>query len=478
MNPVRLYYRAFFCTAAILSSCNPSFGAVTDSNAATAGTAPSDTAQNDSANERLLQWNRETLVTDYERHGNHNPKWDSSAKLALETFAKVRAGARPPQKYAPTITGAAKAAITNGCDDPMVKYLYARFVLPNEKHTSMDHAELYASVAQAMSKGRRPPIRKFYAALRAAEAYNLGAASTVPQLHHWRDEAKRFLAEVANDEATPGPEIAEAWTSLLDSIGKGRPEYDDFYLSFEPAIFKNWPSEPGICLLKGRFYADYAWEARGSGYADSVTADGWSLYEKRLNIAESALTKAWSLNPRDERIARAMLTVELGQGRGRARMEQWFQRAMTLNPNYYDACWAKLYYLEPKWYGSRDAMLEFAGECLNSDKWGGHVPYIVVDAHQEIANTLGPDARRNYWKRPEVWTDIHQAFVKFFRLNPDEKGFHHNYALYAYRAEQWDELSKQIALLGPVNYDYFGGREEYDEMVRLAKEHAAKAQSP
>jgi hypothetical protein len=72
-----------------------------------------------------------------------------------------------------------------------------------------------------------------------------------------------------------------------------------------------------------------------------------------------------------------MITVELGQGRGRPRMEQWFQRAMSLSPNYYEACYAKLHYLQPKWFGSNEDMLEFAGECVNSSKWGGHVPLIL-----------------------------------------------------------------------------------------------------
>lgn len=441
------------------------------------GAASSDKAQKDS-DDHVPQWNRETLVIDYQRHGSRNPKWDDSAILALETFAKIRGGSKPPKQYIPAIADATKTAITNGCDDPMIKYLYARFVLPNEKHTSEDHANIYASIADALEKGKRSPIRKFYAALRASEGFNMQTASTVAALHHWREEAKRYLLEVANDKEAPGKEVAEAWTLLLDTVGKKAKEYDDFYFSLESIVFKNWPSEPDLYLQKGRFYADYAWKARGNGYADSVTSQGWSQYGQRLDVAEAALTKAWELNPHDERIARAMLTVELGQGKGRPRMEQWFQRAMALNTNYYDACWAKLYYLQPKWYGSRDQMLEFAAECLNSTKWGGHVPLIVIDAHDEIAKTLGPDARQAYWKRPEVWTDLHMAFEKFFRLNPDATGWHHNFALYAYRAEQWDELNKQIGLLGPVNYDYFGGKENFDEMVRLAKEHSVKTRSP
>src|SRR3954467_7269303 len=43
--------------------------------------------------QKRLQWNRKTLVEDYKQHGNHDPKWDSAAKEALEQFANIRAHA-------------------------------------------------------------------------------------------------------------------------------------------------------------------------------------------------------------------------------------------------------------------------------------------------------------------------------------------------------------------------------------------------
>ncbi len=42
------------------------------------------------------------------------------------------------------------------------------------------------------------------------------------------------------------------------------------------------------------------------------------------------------------------------------------------------------------------------------------------------------------------------------------------------RAEQWEVLNRQIPLLGEINYEYFGGKDEFDHMVKLAKEHARK----
>src|SRR5437660_12120246 len=89
----------------------------------------------DKRSEYRLKWNLETLVGDYERCGRRNPKWDESAKRGLSCFAQLRSlgysikGNEALQK----IPAAIKAAITNGCDDPLVRYLRARFVMESEQ---------------------------------------------------------------------------------------------------------------------------------------------------------------------------------------------------------------------------------------------------------------------------------------------------------------------------------------------------------
>jgi hypothetical protein len=48
----------------------------------------------------------------------------------------------------------------------------------------------------------------------------------------------------------------------------------------------------------------------------------------------------------------------------------------------------------------------------------------------------------------------------------------------AYRAQQWAELKRELALLGPVNYDYFGGKAEFEKIVQAANEHSEARKSP
>src|SRR5437763_636781 len=150
-------------------------------------------------------------------------------------------------------------------------------------------------------------------------------------------------------------------------------------------------------------------------------------------------------------------------------MEQWFKRGNDLNPDYYDIFYAKLYYLEPKWYGSPEDMLEFGRECVASKKWGEHVPLILRDAHEALAKYVAAPDREKYWKQPEVWADLKSAFEKFFKLNPEETGWRHNYAQYAYRAEDWGVLNHQLPLLGYTNFEFFGGQQVFEKMVRAAQ---------
>ena len=80
-----------------------------------------------------------------------------------------------------------------------------------------------------------------------------------------------------------------------------------------------WPNEAVSWLLKGQAGVDMAWQARGNGYANTVSAEGWKTFRERLAGAESDLEKAWQLDPKDVRIPLLMMTVCLGNEKGRPR---------------------------------------------------------------------------------------------------------------------------------------------------------------
>lgn len=425
--------------------------------------------------QQRLAWNLKTLVGPYESAGFANPEWDASAKLALTEFARIRARAtETDEPWQQIISTNCDLAVKTGCDDPMIAYLHTKFFL-NQTNSPITFADAFSKTAQDMQESSYPSIRKFYACFRAAQQiqYTWGTNHLAEENNFW-NLAITNLSTALQDKSMPVAEVDEACNEAADNLLLNTNERTTFYDQVELPLFNNWTNASVSWLLKGQYCIDFAWYERGSGYANTVTTKGWELFTEHLNEAKKSLAHAWELNPKDPHIPIKMITVELGQGNGRDQMELWFSRAMALNPNSYDACSAKLYYLEPKWYGSTNDMLDFGRECVTNQAWGGHIPLILLDAHKSIQRQYVDGLEKtNYWKQPEVWTDLKSAFDRFFELNPNAVGWYHDYAWYAYQAGQWDTLNKIIPKLGPINYNFFGGTNEFDKMIQLAKEHAS-----
>ena len=431
------------------------------------------------AKEQRLAWNLKTLVEAYEKAGHTNPKWDEPARAALTEFARSRSqSVVSNEAWGWIISTNCIAAMDVGCADPMIQYLYIRFSM-NQTNGAQAFTGKFCQTARDMQPSTYPPVRKFYAAARASEQVIYTYGTNTAKQAVW-GEMMSLLAQnvepALNDKTMPAREAYEIANEALYLMSGDTNQYHQAYQCVEKSMLENWPDDYTTWLLKGRAYIDMAWHARGSGWAYTVTDKGWEHFKERLATAQEALEHAWELYPKDPEIAHQMMTVMLGQGGGRDRMELWFNRAMMLDPDDYEACSKKLYYLEPKWYGSREAMLDFGRECVQNTNWTGNVPLVLVDAHWNYCRGYIEQAEQtNYWKQPDVWPDIKSAYERYFELYPHATGTYEYYAWYAYHAEQWTTLNELIPKLGPETYYRFGGKDQFDKMVQLTKEHAGSS---
>ncbi len=387
-----------------------------------------------------LQWNRKSLVQAYDTIGKRSPRWDKDARRALEMFAEMHSHVEDFTEIPIAILDAAHAAVTNGCDDALIRYFNMRWEDRTESFQLPQRIAESIERATALEKTQYSPFRKFNAYFHITDY--------LP--NEYAPKAGEYFLQALQDKMMPIEEVYSSTMGLVDRLQHSE-KFLDFYNRAEPILMKNWPNDSEIWTIKGYFYIQYAWVARGDGLADTVTEEGARLMEERLGKAEKALTKAWEINPHDARIARWMLTLELGQRKGRDRMEMWFQRAMRLNTNYYEACVCKLYYLEPKWYGSREDMLEFGHQCVTNSNWGPAIPLILVDAHEKFAEYLSPSERGNYWKDPTVWNDIKLAYNAVFSRTPDIS-YRKKFLQYALRAGDQAEIIRQLALIEKVEH--------------------------
>ena len=209
---------------------------------------------------------------------------------------------------------------------------------------------------------------------------------------------------------------------------------------------KREPNSHLAASFLGVFYTEYAWHARGGGFANTVPEERWNLFADRLHKAQPMLKKAYEMSPNDNMAASSMISVCMGLNLPRSEMEQWFERAIAPNPDDLQPYKAKLQYLQPRWHGTVQEMLEFVQECVKDAPPGSLRPLILVDAMEDLGGpcySLG----RQYFLRPEVWAGIQAVMESRLAQYPDHLDVRRRYVAHALFAHQDEAAIKQILYL-------------------------------
>ncbi|MBW8865622.1 MAG: hypothetical protein JF609_12020, partial [Verrucomicrobia bacterium] len=228
-----------------------------------------------------LDWSLKTTVEAYRKNGATDTRWDGPAERALTEFARVRAqktGDNEPVNQ--IISTNVAAAVAAGCTDPMVNYLFIKYSM---SYTNSKEAFIaaFCKTANEMEKSSYPPIRKFYAGFRATQYYvwaNNWPASWPEELSNIKRQTTDQLSAILADGTTPTPEIYDACHEFLESEKTSKDFFPQVWKCMEPLIFKYWPDDSSSWLLKGEANIHLAWQARGGGYANTVTDAGWKLF--------------------------------------------------------------------------------------------------------------------------------------------------------------------------------------------------------
>lgn len=195
-------------------------------------------------------------------------------------------------------------------------------------------------------------------------------------------------------------------------------------------------------------YLGYAWDARGTGYGNTVSESGGRLFGERNADAKQILEEASALPTKCPEWYVAMLMVAQNQGWDMADARSLFEKATKFEPGYYYYARAFAYYLLPKWSGEAGATEKFMQEV--ADRTGGDrgdILYFQVATHV-ICNCEG-DPNLS-WDRIEKGFEAAEKQYGVSMLNLNLIAFlafynkYHHDAFVADKAltrigEQWDE---------------------------------------
>jgi hypothetical protein len=226
-------------------------------------------------------------------------------------------------------------------------------------------------------------------------------------------------------------------------------------------------------MVDGDFLVDYAWKARGSGLAKTVTPEGGKLFEERIAQAHKRLVRAHELAPDRPEAATVMIAVAMASGMDRAHMEVWFTRAMEADPDNINACLAKITYLQPKWHGSLDEVVDFADQCLRTKNWSSYIPLTAAAGVTDLYQCFPREVFRGTISHPLIWNRVEAAYNGMLAAYPDDRSTRTMYAVWCSRAGQWKLAKEQFDTLGDnVWLERFKNKEEWQNMVRIVRKNA------
>lgn len=377
----------------------------------------------------------------YKNYGQHNPTTDAAAVNFLESWILCHYGTPAEQTNIPPLATLSDQLATNpACTDPLVLAVAA--INAVELHEAIRRLERAVS---GFEKSRHKAYPKFFATVTLATKLIQDKNDRQPVLDA---AAIQHLKETLRDGSLRDTDQDVIADILI--FGWGRGFFDRNTATVCSTVQASGDSFAWLALvLEGESEIRQAWQARGGGYADSVSDKGWRGFIEHLAKARTQFTKAWKLHPELPLAATRMIYVSLGDS-NLTEMRLWFDRAVAAQIDYTKA-WADLRWgLRPRWYGDRKAMLALGITALNTRRFDTDVPRMFFDAVSDLESELEQPPGEHIYSRREIWPHL-QAMYEGYIAEPSQiaarDGWRNTFSAVAYIARKYDVAQRQLAAL-------------------------------
>ena len=225
-----------------------------------------------------------------------------------------------------------------------------------------------------------------------------------------------------------GPQTATdaAWNAQFAKLQE--------WIAAEPAS-----ATPRIALADA--YIEYAWKARGSGWANTVTPEAVKQFLDRIGQARAILEAAEKIRNGDPEWYRAMQLVELAQAWPRDQADALVEAALSNEPGYYYSAQQQAIYLLPKWDGKPGETEEFAEKV--ADRIGnaeGDAVYFQIAAGVNCCQRTEAPAM--------VWERVRRGYFALERLYGTNLFERNAMAFLALKAGDTETAQAQFAKIG------------------------------
>jgi hypothetical protein len=393
------------------------------------------------ANRRAREFRIRQWLDGYELRGQKNPALDAEVEQFIRVWIARNYGGVGVNNPMSLAAESDRLAGNPACTDPLVLAVAA-----NESLSRADSSNRFERALAAFPGSQHKAYPKFNALVLLASKSGKDSARASELLAPALEQLQKCFAD---GSFTPDDqqEIAEIF---VNGWGAG------FFSSNAPAVCRivheAGPDYHWLALvLGGQLEISEAWAARGGGYANTVTDQGWQQFHLHLAAAKIALTDAWNLQPGFPLAPCQMMEVSLGDS-DLTGMRIWFDRTLAAQVDYPGA-WSEMRWgLRPRWYGNEEAMLALGKAAVATGRFDTDVPRKFIDCVSDVESELNLPQGRHIFGRGDIWPDlqrVYEGYVSQAQRYPQRlRQWRTAYAAVAYFAGKYDVARMQLELLG------------------------------
>jgi hypothetical protein len=427
-------------------------------------------------------WLLHSTTLAYDQFGSHNPAWDDPARDAIDLYYKGPSTLDEADRLHQDMDNGARA----NCDDPLFIFARAAWAAQIQGRKASVVTDWFLNAAELLEKSNYPASRRIlgYAGFfNALTTEYLTTSATLPtrrnRVAHCLRIMLSLLPDAAHEEGIAKSDLIDAAYAYLGAavaVGEDRQQaFNRVYAGLQTV----YPDSAELLTLKGQFLIDYAWDARGTGWGNTVTDENAKLFSDRIEQAGRALEASWKQDPEalGARAASLMITVRMAQSAPIDGPDLWFQRAFESNPDNVPACLNEINAVDPRWSGDNGSGLVRLGRMFElSGNMPAHIPLLAVNVQWTLARSPvysdGLNINHDYFKRPEVWQTLHRLLDPYLKAQPADRYWRNQYIAFAAASGKWDLVKDQLQYL--VGYPdpnvYPGDQPDLDQVWKMCSD--------
>jgi len=202
------------------------------------------------------------------------------------------------------------------------------------------------------------------------------------------------------------------------------------------ALLEDWLKKKPDSVTARIALCDYwmklAWEARGGGFANTVTADRWKAFHALVSKAASFIREIDTTT--DPVAYYQQIETARDSSAPRKRLDSLYLNAISKFPSYYEFYIQRAILLQEKWQGAHG---EFAAYANSLPKIEDHETGLIAYSFVVVSTINSCDCNGN-----EIFRSIGLLW------EPTKQGFYARLKKYGLRNRDWNQLALLAALAG------------------------------